>query len=41
MENTRGAIETRSDAIELLSRVPLIDGHNDWANLVRGFYDNQ
>ncbi|KKK14121.1 hypothetical protein P175DRAFT_0434291 [Aspergillus ochraceoroseus IBT 24754] len=28
-------------ALEILSSVPLIDGHNDWPHLIRGFYDNQ
>lgn len=28
-------------AANLLSRVPLIDGHNDWANIIRGYYSNK
>ncbi|CAG8328687.1 unnamed protein product [Penicillium salamii] len=27
-------------AFEILKSVPLIDGHNDWPHLIRGFYDN-
>ncbi|KAJ5797255.1 uncharacterized protein N7518_005795 [Penicillium psychrosexuale] len=29
------------EAIDILNSVPLIDGHNDWPHLIRGFYDNQ
>ncbi|KAF3388876.1 putative dipeptidase [Penicillium rolfsii] len=29
------------EALEILSSAPLIDGHNDWPHLIRGFYDNQ
>ncbi|KAL4949380.1 renal dipeptidase family [Aspergillus filifer] len=29
------------ETLEILSSVPLIDGHNDWPHLIRGFYDNQ
>ncbi|KAJ4854544.1 membrane dipeptidase (Peptidase family m19) domain-containing protein [Trichoderma breve] len=29
------------EALEVLGSVPLIDGHNDWPHLIRGFYDNQ
>ncbi|KAF2201390.1 hypothetical protein GQ43DRAFT_415931 [Delitschia confertaspora ATCC 74209] len=29
------------EALNILSSVPLIDGHNDWPHLIRGFYDNQ
>ncbi|KAI9149058.1 Dipeptidase tcpJ [Paramyrothecium foliicola] len=28
------------EALEILKSVPLIDGHNDWPHLIRGFYDN-
>ncbi|KAF2656938.1 hypothetical protein K491DRAFT_703789 [Lophiostoma macrostomum CBS 122681] len=28
-------------AYNILCRVPLIDGHNDWANTIRGFYYNK
>ncbi|KAJ5879741.1 Peptidase M19 renal dipeptidase [Penicillium solitum] len=28
-------------ALEILGSVPLIDGHNDWPHLIRGFYDNK
>ncbi|KAJ5954132.1 Peptidase M19 renal dipeptidase [Penicillium viridicatum] len=28
-------------ALEILGSVPLIDGHNDWPHLIRGFYDNR
>nr|ABV48715.1 dipeptidase [Trichoderma virens] len=29
------------EALEVLGSVPLIDGHNDWPHLIRGFYDNR
>ncbi|KAI2699501.1 hypothetical protein CBS147332_8387 [Penicillium roqueforti] len=29
------------EVIDILNSVPLIDGHNDWPHLIRGFYDNQ
>ncbi|KAJ6101990.1 hypothetical protein N7486_004417 [Penicillium sp. IBT 16267x] len=29
------------EALEILQSVPLIDGHNDWPHLIRGFYDNR
>ncbi|KAJ6107433.1 hypothetical protein N7523_008756 [Penicillium sp. IBT 18751x] len=29
------------EAFDILKSVPLIDGHNDWPHLIRGFYDNQ
>ncbi|KAG6039054.1 hypothetical protein E4U19_007552 [Claviceps sp. Clav32 group G5] len=28
-------------ALELMSRVPLIDGHNDWMHMIRAYYDFQ
>ncbi|KAF1979063.1 hypothetical protein BU23DRAFT_647857 [Bimuria novae-zelandiae CBS 107.79] len=28
-------------AHSILDRVPLIDGHNDWPHLIRGYYDNR
>ncbi|KZF23919.1 hypothetical protein L228DRAFT_218164 [Xylona heveae TC161] len=31
----------REEALDILSEVPLIDGHNDWPHLIRGFYDNK
>ncbi|KGO61823.1 Peptidase M19, renal dipeptidase [Penicillium expansum] len=27
-------------ALEILGSVPLVDGHNDWPHLIRGFYDS-
>ncbi|KAJ5904228.1 hypothetical protein N7504_006611 [Penicillium tannophilum] len=30
-----------NQALDILKSVPLIDGHNDWPHLIRGFYDNQ
>ncbi|KAJ5894543.1 hypothetical protein N7495_006234 [Penicillium taxi] len=29
------------EALSILKSVPLIDGHNDWPHLIRGFYDNR
>ncbi|TVY85166.1 Dipeptidase tcpJ [Lachnellula suecica] len=39
-------MESHSDipmeqALQILRRVPLIDGHNDWPNFIRGYYDNR
>ncbi|KAF4636600.1 hypothetical protein G7Y89_g1494 [Cudoniella acicularis] len=33
--------EASREAIEILGLTPLIDGHNDFPHLIRGFYDNK
>ncbi|ORY13903.1 membrane dipeptidase GliJ [Clohesyomyces aquaticus] len=32
---------TLDQAFAMMERVPLIDGHNDWPHLIRGYYDNR
>ncbi|OKL56653.1 hypothetical protein UA08_08298 [Talaromyces atroroseus] len=37
----KSTMDHMQDALEILKSVPLIDGHNDWPHLIRGFYDNR